>query len=680
MLNTKHSKGFFIRLISGITLAIVAIVATLAIMIPSKVKYDEYYATKMAEKAEQERINSLPLELLGITAELATGVKYYSDGTAAPVSADFIVKANFTEKGRNYSKKLSSKDFTMTVPEDFAKNGGTIVFSYSYQPEDTKNDKGETVTPDPVEKTTELKITLAEPDKTVFSIKVEPTYTEKGYAENLLGERKELPALDQYNYVYEKSADGTVATFRHAETGIVIKKNITDNLSIIFSNWSKISVDNVDCHFETNANLNGAKLSYKDGAFVFDNATTKTVAIMKIEVNNITFASGNYTFQEKSKFNQLTIKSKAKVETTKSIEVNGMLVERGGTLGITTNDNAINLKNGGVAKLYGNVTLTDTNAEPKITGITFTGGARVAVCEDSKIKIVNCAYALGNWVDKNQKGFLAIPETAVKKEKAYYVGENCILDASGCKNLLYNIDTMTVNVEYTLITAPTVDATGLAQDPDGKEYVLPKLNYIDYSAYLSGNNISFLHNESKLSFNVKITDKQTAIGDLTVKYTTDEGYFFSVAEGKTVDLSGGINKTPVVLSGKGTLNFNGQIVTSALTVENGATLNVVSNNDRAVNILSEGFAKLFGTVSITYTGEAKGCGLGTDSNTKIYLSATSQVSVSSNFVAIGCWNKKAYLYYPTGATKNGNNIKMGDKALLTCVRGGTYNIEFVAES
>ena len=680
MLNTNHSKGFFIRLISGITLAIVAIVATLAIMIPSKVKYDEYYATKMAEKAEQERINSLPLELLGITAELATGVKYYSDGTAAPVSADFIVKANFTEKGRNYSKKLSSKDFTMTVPEDFAKNGGTIVFSYSYQPENTKNDKGETVTPDPVEKTTELKITLAEPDKTVFSIKVEPTYTEKGYAENLLGERKELPALDQYNYVYEKSADGTVATFRHAETGIVIKKNITDNLSIIFSNWSKISVDNVDCHFETNANLNGAKLSYKDGAFVFDNATTKTVAIMKIEVNNITFASGNYTFQEKSKFNQLTIKSKAKVETTKSIEVNGMLVERGGTLGITTNDNAINLKNGGVAKLYGNVTLTDTNAEPKITGITFTGGARVAVCEDSKIKIVNCAYALGNWVDKNQKGFLAIPETAVKKEKAYYVGENCILDASGCKNLLYNIDTMTVNVEYTLITAPTVDATGLAQDPDGKEYVLPKLNYIDYSAYLSGNNISFLHNESKLSFNVKITDKQTAIGDLTVKYTTDEGYFFSVAEGKTVDLSGGINKTPVVLSGKGTLNFNGQIVTSALTVENGATLNVVSNNDRAVNILSEGFAKLFGTVSITYTGEAKGCGLGTDSNTKIYLSATSQVSVSSNFVAIGCWNKKAYLYYPTGATKNGNNIKMGDKALLTCVRGGTYNIEFVAES
>ena len=302
------------------------------------------------------------------------------------------------------------------------------------------------------------------------------------------------------------------------------------------------------------------------------------------------------------------------------------------------------------------------------------------MCEDSKIKIVNCAYALGNWVDKNQKGFLAIPETAVKKEKAYYVGENCILDASGCKNLLYNIDTMTVNVEYTLITAPTVDATGLAQDPDGKEYVLPKLNYIDYSAYLSGNNISFLHNESKLSFNVKITDKQTAIGDLTVKYTTDEGYFFSVAEGKTVDLSGGINKTPVVLSGKGTLNFNGQIVTSALTVENGATLNVVSNNDRAVNILSEGFAKLFGTVSITYTGEAKGCGLGTDSNTKIYLSATSQVSVSSNFVAIGCWNKKAYLYYPTGATKNGNNIKMGDKALLTCVRGGTYNIEFVAES
>lgn len=680
MLNTKHSKGFFIRLISGITLAVVAIVATLAIVIPSKAKYDEYYTTKMAEKAEQERINSLPLELLGITAELATGVKYYSDGTAAPVSADFVVKANFTEKGRDFSKKLSSKDFTMTIPEDFAKNGGTIVFSYSYQPEDTKNDKGETVTPDPVEKTAELKITLAEPDKTVFSIKVEPTYTEKGYAENLLGERKELPALDQYNYVYEKSADGTIATFRHAETGIVIKKNITDNLNIIFSNWSKISVDNVDCHFETNANLNGAKLSYKDGAFVFDNATTKTVAIMKIEVNNIMFAAGNYELQEKSKFNQLTIKSKAKVETAKSIEVNGMLVERGGTLSITTNDNAINLKNGGVAKLYGNVTLTDTNAEPKITGITFTGGARVAVCEDSKVKIVNCAYALGNWVDKNQKGFLAIPETAVKKEKAYYVGENCILDASGCKNLLYNIDTMTVGVDYTLITAPTADATGLAQDPDGKEYVLPKLNYTDYSAYLSGNNISFLHNESKLSFIVNITDKQSVIGDLTVKYSTTDGYYLAVAEGKTVSLSGGIRNVLVIVSGKGTLNFNGQIKTADMTVESGATLNVTASVDRVVDIAAGGAARLYGTVSVTYTGGEKKCALGTDKDSKIYLSETSRVSISSDFVAIGCWNGKAYLYYPSTATKNGNNVKMGDKALLTCVKGGTYNIEYTAES
>ena len=151
MLNKKPSKGFLIRLISGITLGVIAIVTTLSIMIPSKVKYDDYYKAAMAQKAEQERINSLPLELLGITAELATGVKYYSDGTAAPVSADFVVKANFTEKGRNFSKKLSSKDFTMTVPEDFAKNGGTIVFSYTYQPDDTKNDKGETITPDPVE-------------------------------------------------------------------------------------------------------------------------------------------------------------------------------------------------------------------------------------------------------------------------------------------------------------------------------------------------------------------------------------------------------------------------------------------------------------------------------------------------------------------------------------------------
>ena len=100
MLNTKHSKGFFIRLISGITLGVIAIVATLSIMIPSKVGYDKYYKAAMEEKKQREYLNSLPLELKGITAELADTVKYYDNNTAEPVASDFVVRATFSEKGR----------------------------------------------------------------------------------------------------------------------------------------------------------------------------------------------------------------------------------------------------------------------------------------------------------------------------------------------------------------------------------------------------------------------------------------------------------------------------------------------------------------------------------------------------------------------------------------------------
>ena len=228
--------------------------------------------------------------------------------------------------------------------------------------------------------------------------------------------------------------------------------------------------------------------------------------------------------------------------------------------------------------------------------------------------------------------------------------------------------------------------------------------YVDGTYVLTivdNNNITIpnmtLLNSSNLP-NVKITGK----GSLTV--STYAGTINDlIVDGATFEHKNTINANNVTVTGEnaflttvkmtatgdimvkgGTLTVaNGNLAIKSnktLEVASGATLNVSSAVDRVVDLAAGVVARLYGTVSITYTGEANGCGLGTYSNTKIYLSATSQVSVSSNFVAIGCWNKKAYLYYPTGATKNGNNIKMGDKALLTCVRGGTYKIEFVAES
>ena len=164
---------------------------------------------------------------------------------------------------------------------------------------------------------------------------------------------------------------------------------------------------------------------------------------------------------------------------------------------------------------------------------------------------------------------------------------------------------------------------------------------------INANNVTVTGENASL-----ITVKMTATGDIMVK-----GGTLTVTNGNLAIKS---NKT--------------------LEVASGATLNVSSAVDRVVDLAAGVVARLYGTVSITYTGTENKCALGTNSGSMIYLAETSLVSISSTWIAIGCWNGKAYLYYPSTATKTGNNIKMGDKALLTCVRGGTYNIEFVAES
>ena len=76
MLNKKPSKGFLIRLISGITLGVIAIVTTLSVMLPSYAKWKTYYDGVIADKKQKEYLNSLPLEFLSITAELNNDAKY----------------------------------------------------------------------------------------------------------------------------------------------------------------------------------------------------------------------------------------------------------------------------------------------------------------------------------------------------------------------------------------------------------------------------------------------------------------------------------------------------------------------------------------------------------------------------------------------------------------------------
>lgn len=151
----KTKKG--VKTSVGIVAALVAVVSTISIMVPSYVAYKKYYDAAIAEREHQKYLNSLPLEFLGISAELSDGKEYYTDGKAHPENEDFTVTAHFTEKGKDFDKILRTDDFVVTAPEDFASKGGKIVVSYTYTPEKTKEDDPE---PEPITKTDEIEISL----------------------------------------------------------------------------------------------------------------------------------------------------------------------------------------------------------------------------------------------------------------------------------------------------------------------------------------------------------------------------------------------------------------------------------------------------------------------------------------------------------------------------------------
>ncbi len=151
----KTKKG--IKTSVGIVAALVAVVSTISIMVPSYVAYKKYYDAAIAEREHQKYLNSLPLEFLGISAELSEGKEYYTDGKAHPENEDFTVTAHFTEKGKDFDKILRTDDFVITTPEDFASKGGKIVVSYTYTPEKAKEDDPE---PEPITKTDEIEIRL----------------------------------------------------------------------------------------------------------------------------------------------------------------------------------------------------------------------------------------------------------------------------------------------------------------------------------------------------------------------------------------------------------------------------------------------------------------------------------------------------------------------------------------
>lgn len=103
------------------------IVAMVAIPLGKLNEYNQY--VKDYNDAQSEGT----YELTSLSAELSDEVIYFDNGKAEPKKDDFKVSGTYVKVGDetdSYRKKIKSADFEMTVPEDFADQGGTISFSY----------------------------------------------------------------------------------------------------------------------------------------------------------------------------------------------------------------------------------------------------------------------------------------------------------------------------------------------------------------------------------------------------------------------------------------------------------------------------------------------------------------------------------------------------------------------
>ncbi len=680
MKTKKRTKGFFIRLISGISLALIAVTTTVSVMVPSYVKWKNYYDDVMAEKAEKERLNALPLEFLGISAELDKKVKYYDNETADPEKSDFVVRANFTEKGKDFSKRVSADDYEMTVPEDFAKKGGTIKFTYTYTPE--KKD-GETETPEPITKETELTITLIEPDETVFKIVKMPTFSEAGYAENIKGVKKDLEPLNLTDYDYEEKASVSIVKFTHKASGIVIKKAITDNLMISSYTGVRKDYNNVNCHFAND--IEGLKIAFIDNTFTLNVEGNEPVSFGSIDGKNasVELQSGEYSLKGIISVNKLVIKANVKFALDGKIESNNMLAEKDSELNLTSSSaNNIVIGEKGFIKLFGKASITGSGSN---TAIELCAGATLSLNADSRVVGASCYFFVGTFsADKDgfKLGFVRIPEDSVTKDGNYYIGDNCILDLSLCKTKSFcNIETKKVSDKYILITKPDATNPGVAQDPDGNNITIPALNFNDYNVKISGNSLTFIHKETSIDVDLSFEKaSELKIDGLTINYSEDSGYKFTIDENKAIEITGNFSTSSLTISGKGSISITGTLtISKLLLVESESTLTVTATNNDAIIVNDGGNLQLFGTVVVNaIAGKTGICFAKAES--AIYLKETSRVTVSGGAFTIGHFNtaNNAKVYYPKNATNASNKITSADGNILLSY-GNTCKIDFVAE-
>ena len=261
---------------------IAGIGASAGIIVPSYLEWKEYYDRAEEEKEYQEYLNSLPLEFLGISAELSDSVSYFDNGKANPQPEDFTVTAHFTEKGKNFDEILMAADYSIDVPDNFALDGGTVTVSYTYTPvvgeeEDPK---------DPITKTASIEIKLI--DVIPSSIRVISDPYRVYYQEGMTFEKEGMEVEIIYN-------DGSTRILDSSEINVDTTTALTTENQTI-----KIGYELGDISLSTDLDISVVKeADYDEGSILsievtdFDSINEGSiVSDLKLNVRG-EFTSGN---------------------------------------------------------------------------------------------------------------------------------------------------------------------------------------------------------------------------------------------------------------------------------------------------------------------------------------------------------------------------------------------------
>lgn len=175
----------------------------------SWLEYVDYYTEMIGVKDAFDDANATPVtEMKGITINYADGVEFFNNGKAAPTSKSFVVMGQYEVDGRAYEEEIT--DYNLTVPADFAVNGGKIEVSYLYSETKTFEEKTEIVTENgteiittPVDKTFErlfnasLDVVLTEVVPVKLSVVTNPYIV--CYKENEMFNKAGMSAVVEYN-------------------------------------------------------------------------------------------------------------------------------------------------------------------------------------------------------------------------------------------------------------------------------------------------------------------------------------------------------------------------------------------------------------------------------------------------------------------------------------------------